>query len=286
MRVSCLVLLPFLFCCAVAVLDSYLALEGLEANVANDRDSIIENYFNAGYKYWEILAFLLLYHGINISLRQLKRILNTKGLRRRKHPSDLQDVINVIEREIQGSGSCIGYRAMWQRLRTDHKLVVSQNTVRQALKLIDPDGVTRRRKHRLQRRRYKARGPNHLWHLDGYDKLKPFGFCIHGCIDGYSRCIMWLEVGTTNNDPHVIAKYFIDCLRQVAGTPSIVRADRGTENVKVAGIQRFLRRNDEDSFSGNSSFMYGKSVSTNELKHGGLSYGKDVLNGGLIILKT
>ena len=158
MRVSCLVLLSFLFCCAVAVLDSYLALEGLEANVANDRDSIIENYFNAGYKYCEILAFLLLYHGINISLRQLKRILNTKGLRRRKHPSDLLDVINVIEREIQGSGSCIGYRAMWQRLRTDHKLVVSQNTVRQALKLIDPDGVTRRRKHRLQRRRYKARG--------------------------------------------------------------------------------------------------------------------------------
>ena len=233
---------------------------------ANDRDSIIENYFNAGYKYCEILAYLILYHGINISLRQLKRILNTKGLRRRKHPSDLGDVINVIEMEIEGSGSCIGYRAMWQRLRNDHKLVVSQNTVRQALKLIDPDGVTRRRKHRLQRRLYKARGPNHLWHLDGYDKLKPFGFCIHGCIDGYSRRIMWLEVGTTNNDPLVIAKYYIDCVRHVGGTPSIVRADRGTENVKVAGIQRFLRRNDEDSFSGNSSFMYGKSVSNQRIE--------------------
>ena len=99
MRVSCRVLLPFPFCCAVAVLDSYLALEGLEANFVNDRDSITENYFNAGYKYCEILAFLISYHGINISLRQLKRILNTKGLRRRKHPSDVQDVINVIERE-------------------------------------------------------------------------------------------------------------------------------------------------------------------------------------------
>ena len=160
MRVSCLVLLPFLFCCAVAILDSYFALGGLEASVANDRDSIIENYFNAGCKYCEILAFLLSYHGINISLRQLKRILNTKGLRRRKHPSDLQDVINVIESEIQGSGSWIGfgYRAKWQRLRTDYKLVVSQNTVRQALKLMDPDGVIGRRKHRLQRRRYKGMG--------------------------------------------------------------------------------------------------------------------------------
>ena len=152
------------------------------------------------------------------------------------------------------------------RLRTDHKLVVSQNTLRQALKLIAPNCVTWRRKHRLQRRHYKARGPNHLWHLDGYDKLKPFGFCIHRCIDGYSRRIMWLEVGTTNNDPRVIAKYYIDCVRQVGGTPSIVRADRGNENVKVAGIQRFLRRNDKDSFSGNSSFMYGKSVSNQRIE--------------------
>ena len=28
-------------------------------------------------------------------------------------------------------------------------------------------------------------GPNFVWHLDGYDKLKPYGFAIHGCIDGY-----------------------------------------------------------------------------------------------------
>ena len=72
---------------------------------------------------------------------------------------------------------------------------------------------------------------------------------------------MWLDVSTTNNDPHVIAKYFIDCVRQVGGAASIVRADRGTENVKVAGIRQVLRHNNEDSFSGKNSFMYGKSVS-------------------------
>lgn len=26
--------------------------------------------------------------------------------------------------------------------------------------------------------------PNFLWHIDGYDELKPYGFAIHGCIDG------------------------------------------------------------------------------------------------------
>ena len=91
-------------------------------------------------------------------------------------------------------------------------LVVSKETVRHALRIIDPDGVDRRLRHRLQRRQYKGRGPNFLWHIDGYDKLKPFGFAIHGCIDGYSRRIMWLEVGMSNNDPTVVARYFVKCI--------------------------------------------------------------------------
>ena len=28
-------------------------------------------------------------------------------------------------------------------------------------------------------------GPSSVWHCDGMDKLKPYGFAIHGCIDGY-----------------------------------------------------------------------------------------------------
>ena len=29
-----------------------------------------------------------------------------------------------------------------------------------------------------------VQGPDFCWHIDGYDKLKPYGFAIHGCIDG------------------------------------------------------------------------------------------------------
>ena len=31
---------------------------------------------------------------------------------------------------------------------------------------------------------YLLQGPDYLWHIDGYDRLQPFGFPIHGCIDG------------------------------------------------------------------------------------------------------
>lgn len=33
-------------------------------------------------------------------------------------------------------------------------------------------------------------GPNFVWHLDGYDKLTPYGFPIHACIDGYNSVII------------------------------------------------------------------------------------------------
>ena len=77
----------------------------------------------------------------------------------------------------------------------DHKLSVSKEFVRNALRTMDPEGVQRRSRHRLQMQQYHTKGPNFIWKLDGYDKLKPYGFCIHGCIDGYS---IWM-IGMKRN---------------------------------------------------------------------------------------
>ena len=61
---------------------------------------------------------------------------------------------------------------------------VFRDTVRQLLLEFDPDGVTARKQRRLRRRMYSNKGPHYLVHVDGYDKLKPYGFAIHGAIDG------------------------------------------------------------------------------------------------------
>ena len=129
---------------------------------------------------------------------------------------------------------------MTRRLLNEHTISVDQETVRELLKILDPDGVAARSRHRLQRREQTTDRPNHVWHIDGYDK--PFGFCTHGAIDGYSRRVMWLEVGPSNNNPHIIAQYYVDCVQQMGGTSRIIRADCGTENVYVAGrwITTFL----------------------------------------------
>ncbi|XP_032228118.2 uncharacterized protein LOC116611723 [Nematostella vectensis] len=155
---------------------------------------------------------------------------------------------------------------MHRRLVIDYGLRVDQETVRRVLKALDPEGVNRRSKHRLKRRQYRAKGPDYIWHLDGYDKLKPFGFCIHGTIDGYSRRILWLKVGVTNNDPYVIATYFINYVYKHGNRATVIRGDCGSEHTHIAQIQRYLRADHGDSLSYEKSFLYGRSVSNQRIE--------------------
>ena len=129
---------------------------------------------------------------------------------------------------------------MHQKLGSVYNLQVVQETVRLCLKILDPQGVEERSRRRLRCRVYVSKGPNYQWHKYGYDKLRPFGFFIYGCIDGFSRKILWLEVAESNHDQKLIAHYFVDSGTAIRAVPNGIRADRGTENVIVAAIRRWL----------------------------------------------
>ena len=189
------------FLVADAVIPEYLPV-----NQAVERNEVIKNYFKLGFSASEILSFLVNVHGIHLSLRKLRRILKSRGCRRRGQASDMNVIVQAVEEELNGSGSIVSYRSMHQRLTAERRLIVTRNTVRQVLKILDPEGVQARSRHRLRRRNYSTKGPNYLWHMDGWDKLKPFGFAVHGSIDRYSRKILLLEVCNSNNDPRIITK--------------------------------------------------------------------------------
>jgi len=71
---------------------------------------------------------------------------------------------------------------MWRLLVQKHHLRVSHMTVRLMLRQMDPVGVAERQQHRLRRRTYFSHGPNDTWHVDGYDKLGPYGILISGYV--------------------------------------------------------------------------------------------------------
>ena len=93
-----------------------------------------------------------------------------------------------------------GYRTVWYTLELEG-FRVPRIVVQEIIRELDPEGTELRKSRCLKRRQYHNPGPNYAWHVDGYDKLKPWGFPIHGCIDGFSRRIMWLEVARSNNLP-------------------------------------------------------------------------------------
>ena len=138
--------------------------------------------------------------------------------------------------------------------------------MRRLLRGIDPDGSNERQLDRLKQREYSNPGPNFCWHADGYDKLKPYGFPIHGCIDGYSRRVLWLAVGKSNNDPKIISKYFLQCVEHNQGYLTMVRTDRGTENTLMAAMQYFLHRSHGDDHASLKAHIYGPSTSNQRIE--------------------
>lgn len=193
-----------------------------------ERNQLIRTYFLLGLNHSEIISCLEKNDRIGISIKQLRKVLHHLGLFRRRSFSGIETLVRFLERQLAVSGQLHGYR--WMHLKClQNGFVVTQETVRELLLILDPDGVSTRRRRRLQRRRYFNKGPNYLWHTDCYDKLKPFGICITGCIDGYSRYILWLKAGSNTNDPAIIAYHFLNAVSMLNGCPQTLRTDLGTE---------------------------------------------------------
>ena len=177
-----------------------------------------------GHPYEEIIEYLRVHHGIAVSLSTFKRWLRANDIRRRPLPGVRGPhamVVAAVQEELYGSGSRIGYRRVNKAL-TSKGIKCRRDDVRKILLQLDPEGVQLRRRRRLHRRKYHSFGPNYVWHIDGHDKLKPCGFSIHACIDGFSRKLTWLEVGTSNKMPEMIANYYLSagtrrCSSEVEG---------------------------------------------------------------------
>ena len=208
-----------------------------------DEQYSITHYYRKGFEYDEILHFLRERHNHDISRSTLLRRLKLYGLSRRPGEDILDDSLTEARDRIQtiidGPGSSGGYRAVWHTLRMEGTQV-PRKKVQNLLKEIDPKGCESRQRHRLKRRVYSNPGPDFAWHIDGYDKLKPFGLPIHGAIDGFSRKVLWLKVLRSNNSPDNIATEYLKCVHEFGGCPMKLITDLGTENSLAASMQIYF----------------------------------------------
>ena len=184
---------------------------GLAPQIAHNftEEQAIRHYFKRGFKYNDILRFLSKFHDVNISHRTLLNRLCDYGLKRRLLDVNEEEVRRCIQAELNGSGSSLDYRAMWRTVVSKYGIHTPRSVIERLLRELDVAGTEQRRSHRLQRREYRNPEPNYCWHGDGYEELKPYGFLIHGFIDGYSRRVLWLSFSRTNNNSAVVARYFL-----------------------------------------------------------------------------
>lgn len=89
-------------------------------------------------------------------------------------------------------------------------------------------------------------------HMDGNEKIAPYGSYIHGCADGYSRKAIYIQCATRKKAGTVLN--FFQCAINQFGVPKRVRSDKGGENRKVAELMIALNNGD------GNCFITGKSV--------------------------
>ena len=99
---------------------------------------MIRHYFSLNYDYNTILSFLERNHGINISKRTLLNRLNEYQLRRRHRNVDEEIVRECILRELDSSGSLLGYRSIWRILHSKYGINVPRSVVQVVLAELDP----------------------------------------------------------------------------------------------------------------------------------------------------
>ena len=102
--------------------------------------------------------------------------IKTKSSRWCTKFNSIQEIQDAVQKKrSMAVAAGLGYRRMRSSLQSQ-SIICRHEDVRLIMKNLDPEGVALRKERRLHRRKYVSPGRNYAWHIDGHDKLKPFGF--------------------------------------------------------------------------------------------------------------
>ena len=81
--------------------------------------------------------------------------------------------------------------------------------------------------------------------LDGHDKLcgyqnSTFPIAVYGCLDTFSRKILFIFVCESNSNPIIIGRRYFDYLYNTQQLPTYMRIDKGNETGEMAAIHVYM----------------------------------------------
>ena len=141
----------------------------------NQLENGLRKYVSKNFKRSEIFDFVQRdFPECTWSTATLDRRLRHFGIYYINYDTPVAAVSDAVQKELEGPGKLLGYRAMIQKLRTKHNVQVPRHLVCNVMAELDPEGLEARN---LQRKRKKVKGhftsEGPLWvvSLDGHDKL-------------------------------------------------------------------------------------------------------------------
>ena len=151
--------------------------------------------------------------------------MNQYGLGKMEFTAILDETLDQeIERITKEFPRC--GEGMIKQILIGKNIKVQRWRLRESLHRVDKEGISQRKRGRLQRRTYNVQGPNHLWHIDTNHKLIRWNFIIIGGIDGMLKY-------SDNNKADTVLASFVNAVQEY-GLPSRIRTDKGLENVGIA----------------------------------------------------
>jgi hypothetical protein len=207
-------------------------------------------FFNFGFSDLSILRDLQREGYSETNRWMIRRIRYCYGMKRRHRiPEEREETLNraieFLHQDLQQSTAILGFGKglLYQYVRQQAQLAVSQRRLYDYYRSVFPEEVAGRRDGNFkQRGDFKVPGPNFLWSLDGYEKLKRFGFQIYGCIDAYSRCIIWFFIGRSATTSISTLKQYLQAVQRLQMRPFFTRSDHGVETPLWAAAQAALAK--------------------------------------------
>ena len=180
----------------------------------------------------------------------------------------VEEVIAAVSEELKGPGKLLGYRAMNMKLRVEHGIKVPRNLVHNIMQTLDKDGIDTgsvKKRAKKAKKLFVSGGSDCLYSLDVHDKLmgfqnSTFPISIYGCLDTFSRKVLFLSVWNCNSDPVLIASCYGRYISETKKIPNFLRIDKGTETGKLATMQAFLMESN-NSDDATETVIYGPSTS-------------------------
>ncbi|KAH8657239.1 hypothetical protein BGZ61DRAFT_594247 [Ilyonectria robusta] len=182
--------------------------------------------------------------GWPITKRGLKRIRlhpDRRWVRRLNSDEErlalLEKTEKVIIEMTRRSNAISGYgKSLLQPyLRQQRQFWVPRDPLFAMYKIMFPNEVEiRKRMFRRKKGHFLVPGPNYQWCIDGYDKLKAYGFEIYTAIDAYSRNIIWFYVGHSATTALSVLKQYLAVCDIYSFRLWYLQADRGSETPLIA----------------------------------------------------